>query len=395
MRVYQFRHQRAAAIVAVRVRRVGSPWDELRLRRGCRALAALLGAIVLGIVFAPGSLASRDDTAWLQGQLDRGGKIFLPKLPNGDCYQTRGLWVSHSGTRIGSSGACIVYRGPGPVRLHSTDGDPMPSNAIFFINRDSQHGVPPRSVVISDLQLIVPIGTEGYGVIAAGLQVTLANLAIDGVPVDGVMVTGRGNGRGYAGIVKIRNTIIRGAQRNGISVVSASDVTIDGNTISGVGLIGMTNPERGPWAGIDVEPDHATYPIRRVRITRNTISGNAGAGVLLTLDTGTGRPEVADQIALSGNAITFNGVLQGPWIRGGVCLQGGQSDGRGSLRLVANEIAGNGGYGLCSDDSGYSMQIALYCNVIRDNAYGDSQWSEFTGLTVVRAEAAARSGVRC
>ena len=32
----------------------------------------------------------------------------------------------------------------------------------------------------------------------------------------------------------------------------------------------------------------------------------------MTLDTRLGPPEVADQIQLSGNAITFNGVLQGP-----------------------------------------------------------------------------------
>jgi parallel beta helix pectate lyase-like protein len=366
------------------------------LRKGFRAAAALLGVLALAILFAPGAaVAGRDDTAWLQAKLDAGGKIFLPKLAGGDCYATHGLWVSHSGTRLGSNGACIVYLGPGPVRLHSSDGDPMPANAIFVVNRSSTRGAPPRSVVISDLTLIVPIGTDGYGVVVAGTQVTLANLSIDGVPVDGVTVTGRGNGLGYSGPVKIRNTVIRGAQRNGISVVSASDVVIDGNTITGVGLIGMTNPELGPWAGIDVEPDVASYPIRRVRITRNTISGNAGAGVLLALETGTGRPGVADQIALSGNAITFNGVLSGPWIRGGVCLQGGQSDGRGTLRLVANEIAGNGGYGLCSDDSGYAMQIALMCNVIHDNAYGDSQWGDLSGLTVIRAEQAARSGIRC
>jgi hypothetical protein len=356
----------------------------------------LLGVVALGFVVAPGrAVVARDDTAWLQARLDQGGRIFLPKLPRGDCYATRGLWVSHSGTRLGSNGACIVYLGPGPVRLHSSDGDPMPANAIFVVNRSSTRGGPPRNIVISVLTLIVPIGTDGYGVVVAGTQVTLANLAIDGVPVDGVMVTGRGNGLGYAGLVKIRNNLIRGAQRNGISVVSASDVVIDGNTITGVGLIGMSNPELGPWAGIDVEPDVASYPIRRVRITRNTISGNAGAGVLLALETGTGRPGVADQISLLGNAITFNGVLRGSWIKGGVCLQGGQSDGRGTLRLIANQIAGNGGYGLCTDDSGYAMQIALMCNAIHGNAFGDSQWGDLSGLTVTTPEEAARSGIRC
>src|SRR5262249_58651887 len=65
----------------------------------------------------------RDDTSWLQVRLDsRGGKIFLPKLPNGQCYATRGLWVSHDDTTIDSDGACIVSLGPGAVRLKSNDG---------------------------------------------------------------------------------------------------------------------------------------------------------------------------------------------------------------------------------------------------------------------------------
>src|SRR5436853_226703 len=34
--------------------------------------------------------AARDDTAWLQARLDAGGgRIFLPKLPNGGCYASR------------------------------------------------------------------------------------------------------------------------------------------------------------------------------------------------------------------------------------------------------------------------------------------------------------------
>jgi hypothetical protein len=336
-----------------------------------------LGVIALAVVSAPGRAASvRDDTPWLQARLDAGGRIYLPKLGGGECYQTRGLWVSRSGTRIASNGACIVYLGPGPTRLSSSDGDPIAANAIFAVNRSFPRGGPPQHVTISDLTLIVPIGTDGYGVIVAGTHVTLANLDIDGVPTDGITVTGRNNGLGHAGPVTIRNNLIRGAKRNGISVIAAVDVTIDGNTITGVGLVGMQDPELGPWAGIDLEPDVAEYPIKRVTISRNTISGNGGAGVLIALVTANGRPNIADQIQLSGNAITYNSVMNGPFLRGGVCLQGGQSDGSGTLLLNANEIAGNGGYGLCTDATGFDMRIALWCNRVHDNGDGDSQWGD-------------------
>lgn len=331
----------------------------------------------------------------LQARLDRGGRVYLPKLPGGECYTTRGLWVSRSGTRIASNGACIVYLGPGPTRLSSSDGDPIAANAIFTVSRNSTSAAPPDRVAISDLTLIVPVGTSGYGVIVAGTNVTLANLDLEGVPTDAVTVTGRNNGLGHAGKVTIRNNLIRGAKRNGISVVGAVDVTIDGNTITGVGLVGMQNPESGPWAGIDVEPDVASYPIERVTISRNTISGNGGSGVLLALVTANGRPGIADRIRLSGNAITFNGLKAGSFLRGGVCLQGGQSNGGGTLRLVANEIAGNGGYGLCTDSAGFDMRIVLACNHVHDNAEGDSQWGELRGVTFAKTDGAARGAVGC
>ena len=340
------------------------------------AVAALAAAFVLGRAAAAG----RDDTAWLQAALDAGGRVYLPKLPEGACYQTRGLWVSTSRTRIASNGACIDYLGPGPARLSSFDGDPIAADAIFIVNRSSTKAGPPQHIAISDLTLIVPVGTDGYGVVVAGSDVTLVDVNVDGVPVDGITVTGRNNGLGYAGPVTIRNSRIGGAKRNGISVVGAVEVTIDSNTITGVGLIGMQDPELGPWAGIDIEPDVASYPIKRVTISRNTISGNGGAGVLLALVTSSGLPGVADQIKLSGNSITGNGVGSGPFLRGGVCLQGGQSDGRGNLSLIANEIAGNGGWGLCSEAGGFDMQIALSCNLIHDNADGDSQWGDLSAL---------------
>jgi len=353
---------------------------------------------VAGLIAVPGpgrAASGRDDTTWLQARLDRGGTIFLPKLKGGDCYQTRGLWVSHNGTRISSNGACIVYLGPGPTRLQSSDGDPIASNAIFIVNRSTGKATPPHGIVISDLTLIVPVGTDGYGVIVAGTHVSLVDLDVDGVPTDGITITGRNNGLGYAGPVMVRNSLIRGAKRNGISVIAGRDVTIAGNTITGVGLVGIQDPELGPWAGIDLEPDVASYPIDRVTMSGNTIVGNGGPGVLIALVTASGLPRVASQITLAANTIAFNSVTTGEFLRGGVCLQGGQSDGQGTLRLIANEIAHNGGYGLCSDAAGFDMRVALACNRLHDNTDGESQWGDIASSGSAVADDAARGAVGC
>src|SRR6266508_4393210 len=99
---------------------------------------------------AKASGPNRDDTPWLQARLDRGGgTIFLPKLPDGKCYATRGLWVSHDDTTINSDGACVVSLGLGPVRLHSIDGDPIASSAVFFVNRSDPRRPAPVNVKIS------------------------------------------------------------------------------------------------------------------------------------------------------------------------------------------------------------------------------------------------------
>lgn len=368
---------------------------RLRLPGARGALRAVAAGSLCALVLPGAAAAERDDTSWLQARLDGGGRVTIPKLPGGECYRTRGLWVSRNGTKIASDGACIVYLGPGPRRLTSADGDPIRSNAVFFVNRSGMEDAPPDDVSISDLDLIVPIGTDGYGVIVSGTHVTVANLHIMGVPVDAVTVTGRQNGLGYAGPVTIRNNLIDGARRNGISLIATRDALVDGNTITGVGLIGMTNPDRGPWAGIDVEPDLQTYPIERVVISRNTISGNGGAGVLLAFDTISGHPWTATQVIVAGNAISWNGIMSGPFLRGGVCLQGGQYDGRGLVRLIANEIRGNGGYGLCSDARGFTMILSMACNFVYDNSEGNSQWALDPELPAGSYADVVRSIVNC
>src|SRR5919206_461119 len=113
-----------------------------------------------GATAAPG----RDDTATLQAQLDAGGTVFLPALPDGQCYATHGLWVSLDGTSIVSNGACIVALGPGPVRLHSPDGDPIAADAVFFVNRSSEsnaapNGLKPTPPVLGGI--VAPAGQAG------------------------------------------------------------------------------------------------------------------------------------------------------------------------------------------------------------------------------------------
>ncbi len=307
------------------------------LRRGPRVLEQRPAMRTV----APAS--SGDDTAWLQARLDRGGgTIFLPKLPNGACYATRGLWVSHDHTTIDSDGACIVALGLGPVRLRSTDGDPIAADAVFFVNRSSQKKPAPVEVTISHLRIVVPAGRPMYGVAVFGHRVTLSSLHIEGSPKDDVTISGRANGNSYSGDVSVLDSTLSGAARNAISATGVIGLRIERNTIQGV----RDAPPGQPAAGIDIEPDTRDRPALDVHIVGNTIQDNAGPGILLELEPNEGPAILATDLQISGNRIVRNARKLSPPKRGGIVLAGGQDGGAGTLLLENNVIRDNGGPGI-------------------------------------------------
>ena len=286
---------------------------------------------------------SRDDTGWLQARLDRaGGTIFLPKLANGDCYATRGLWVSHDDTTITSDGACIVSLGLGPVRLRSGDGDPIASSAVFFVSRSKPKQPAPVGVTISNLRIIVPPGQGMFGVEVFGHQTTLSHLDISGSPKDDVLISARANGNGYCGQVAILDSVLSGAERNAVSATAAIDLRIEGNVIQGV----RDRPPGQPAAGIDVEPDNREQPARDVHIVHNTIQDNAGPGILLELESNEGNALIATRLEIVDNTILRNALAPFPPKKAGIVLAGGQDGGEGTLVLKRNVIRDNGGPGI-------------------------------------------------
>jgi Right handed beta helix region len=314
--------------------------------KGVRAVAAVNASASdrpFTRIVVPATGGARDDTARLQARLDAGGgTIFLPRLPNGECYATRGLWVSHDDTTITSDGACIVSLGPGEVRLRSTDGDPIPSAAVFFVNRSRKRDPAPMGVTISNLRIVVPDGEPMYGVAVQGHRVTLSNLDIGGSPKDDVLIGARANGNGYAGSVSILDSTLSGAERNAISATGVIGLTIEGNTIQGV----RDRPPGQPAAGIDLEPDDRGQPALGVRIVRNAIRDNAGPGILLELETNDGNSVLASDLEISANTIVRNAAARTPPKRAGIVLSGGQDGVDGTLLLKDNVVRNNGGPGI-------------------------------------------------
>jgi hypothetical protein len=309
----------------------------------------------------PPASAPADATAFLQRELDRGGRIVLPPLAGGRCYRTRGLWVTRPGTQLIASGACLEVTGPGPVRFRSPDGDPIPAAAGLYVTRTF-------GIRISGLRLIVPKEAQSYGIAVFGRNVAIDELTVEGAPIDAVVIGGRGSEP--ARDVTITRSRLLGGRRNVVSVVSAVGLTLEQTLVTGA----VAGPD-SPSAGIDVEPDDREDAIVNVRIVRNRIARNAGPGILLALSTAYGLPLRATGIVIAGNRIVGNSHGDTPSQHGGIAFQGGQADGKGWVRVADNVVQGNGGAGLQGHPTeGTVLRIEAAGNDLRGNEDGPTSF---------------------
>jgi hypothetical protein len=332
----------------------------------------LVVATLAALAVSPsGAGDGRDDTPALQARLDAGGTIALPKLPNGQCYATRGLWVSRDDTTITSNGACITALGPGDVRLTSPDGDPIAANAVFFVNHSAPLDPTPVRVTIKGVRIVVPAGANMFGIGIFGHEVTVRGVTVTGSPIDDVTIGGRANGSGYAGRVTVTRSNLSGAMRNVISATGVIGLRIDRNHITG----SRDLPPGQPAAGLDIEPDHRGAPTLDVSVSRNTIADNAGPGIIVSLDSNIGLPVIASRVDISDNKVLRNGRKTSPPQIAGIVLRGGQDRGGGRVVLTDNVVRGNRGPGVLG--SNLHGAVVARGNDLRGNSGGPSRGVRF------------------
>lgn len=336
-------------------------------------LRAVTIAAAAVLAWAPAAASNgRDDTAFLQAKLDAGGTLSLPKLPNGECYATHGLWVSRDDTTITSNGACIVALGPGEVRLTSPDGDAIAANAVFYVNHSAPLDPTPVRIAISGVKISVPASTGMFGIAVYGHEVSVRGVTVSGSPLDAITVGGRANGSGYAGRVAILDSTLSGATRNVVSATGVIALRIERNRISGARDL----PPGQPAAGIDVEPDHRGAPTLDVSIARNTIVDNAGPGIIVSLDSNRGLPVIASQVRIDRNHVLRNGRKSTPPQLAGIVLNGGQDRGGGRLVLTNNVVRGNRGPGVLGNK--LNVVVVARGNDLRGNTGGASKGVRFS-----------------
>jgi Right handed beta helix region len=346
-----------------------------------RALATLLSSF--GLTSTPAAPApqlpppssNRDDTASLQQRLDAGGVVDLPRLPNGECYRTHGLWVSRDDTTISSDGACIVGLGPGPARLTSNDGDPISADAVFFVARSSNADADPQRISIRGLSLYVPDLVSMFGISVAAHGVDIGGVSVAGSPIDSVIVGGRGAQEDFSSSVSIHDSDFAAGTRNVVSITAVKGLTLERSKLSGASdtnFLQETGRAFGnPAAGIDVEPNAPGDPILDVTIRDNTIEQNAGPGILLALNPSGRETAAADWITIASNQIVANGTKPTPPAQGGIVIAGGQAGRPGHIEIVGNTIRENQGFGLGSTLGGTTtMVVNAHGNRLSGNTRG-------------------------
>jgi polygalacturonase len=112
------------------------------------------------------------------------------------------------------------------------------------------------------------------------------------VQIDDLKVTGAG-GDGFAIAandpvtpenISLINVAADSCTRNGIAVISGRNITIKGATLTNTSPNGRGSGTRGPWAGLDIEPNgvHGDT-LQNIAIQDLHTSGNHGAGLQFTI----------------------------------------------------------------------------------------------------------------
>ncbi|MDB5121890.1 MAG: hypothetical protein JWP94_19 [Mucilaginibacter sp.] len=103
------------------------------------------------------------------------------------------------------------------------------------------------------------------------------NATVEGVIVknsggDGVYLSGGHN-------VIVKDVIVDGANRNAISVIKGTNTAISNSVFKNTSGSTLTGTGRGPWAGMDIEPNLPTDTLNNITITNCVFSGNLGNNI--------------------------------------------------------------------------------------------------------------------
>jgi len=315
------------------------------------------GFINAADVIYGGPFNAADSTEKLQAALDTGLDVFVPNMGGGMDWITEGLFLTNDNQTIRFEEGVVIEAKAGAFN--------NPNNSLF------------------EAEAVTGVRLEGYGAtlsmgnidsaalggewrhaidLTSVTNFEIAGLTINNAGGDGVFVgsTETMNSE-FSDTVTIKDVVIDGSYRNGISVISAQDLVIDNAVI-------INSSGTNPQSGIGFEPDFMGQRIVNAIVRNSIIVGNVRDGIGLGVQDSTQNLPVS--ILIENNTIADNGI-------DGIVFAEGAIPG---VTLLDNIVINNGAFGLNNAGTG---SVVSTNSAFSGNGTTTSAGASFTGTTEV------------
>lgn len=81
----------------------------------------------------------------------------------------------------------------------------------------------------------------------------------------------------------VKDVIVDGANRNGISIIRGTNTTVMNSTFKNTAGSAALGTSKGPWAGMDIEPNVPTDTLSNIVISSCVFANNLGRNIVVTL----------------------------------------------------------------------------------------------------------------
>lgn len=165
-------------------------------------------------------------------------------------------------------------------------------------------------------------------------NITIASSGGDGIYLgDSVGNVANSTFKPYCSNIHIDRVHVDNNTRNGLSVISVVNLLVENSIFSRTRSHNTPEDQKapgGPWAGVDLEPNHPYQKMQNILFRKNTISNNKQVGILIYLGRLFSVPQIQNPLSISfiNNQLIDNGTYgfrfnSVPAVGGSILIQGG------------------------------------------------------------------------
>jgi hypothetical protein len=196
----------------------------------------------------------------------------------------------------------------------------------------------------------------------------IKGLTIKDTGGDGIYISGSGGNPDWSQDVLVKDVRLLNNHRQGISVISAKNLTIDNAVI-------LNTDGTWPKAGIDFEPDADGEVFENIVVKNSIINSNAGNGILFYVPAGTEEEDVNPNIDIAIENVTIVGNQQN-----GIAMNRALPQ----VTIKDSLIVDNGMYGIEGAETTFDLLLGdTPRNAVTNSAFWSNDDGARTGWTTV------------